>query len=112
MINSNLTQVKTYVGEDGKLHFVDSGGADTALNFSNTSGDGKWTITTSVSKSGSTNAYIWSTSGSASLNITITLSKGVLTVSGSLTGNFSATNSNGTAGGSLTQNAFTVKKIG
>lgn len=26
--------MKTYVGEDGKLHFVDSEGADTVLNFS------------------------------------------------------------------------------
>ena len=34
MLNSNVTNVKTYVGTDGKLHFVNSAGADTALNFS------------------------------------------------------------------------------
>ena len=34
MINSNAAKIKTYVGSDGKLHFIDSAGADTALNFS------------------------------------------------------------------------------
>lgn len=34
-LNSSLSKVKTYVGEDGKLHFIDSAGADTALPFSN-----------------------------------------------------------------------------
>ena len=34
MINSKVTQVKTYVGVDGLIHFTDSAGADTALNFS------------------------------------------------------------------------------
>lgn len=33
-INSNISGIRTYVGADGKLHFVDAGGADTALNFS------------------------------------------------------------------------------
>ena len=33
-INSNISGIRTYVGEDGKIHFVDAGGADTALNFS------------------------------------------------------------------------------
>lgn len=32
--NTNLAKVKTYVGTDGKLHFINSAGADTALNFS------------------------------------------------------------------------------
>ena len=32
--NQSLTNVRTYVGEDGKLHFVDSSGADTVLPFS------------------------------------------------------------------------------
>lgn len=31
---TNLAKVKTYVGTDGKLHFINSAGADTALNFS------------------------------------------------------------------------------
>ena len=29
-----MGKVKTYVGSDGKLHFTDASGADTALNFS------------------------------------------------------------------------------
>ena len=29
----SLTQIKTYVGKDGKLHFVDSTGADTVIPF-------------------------------------------------------------------------------
>lgn len=33
-INSNLSVISIYVGSDGKLHFVDAGGADTTLNFS------------------------------------------------------------------------------
>ena len=32
-INQSLTNINTYVGEDGKLHFVDSTGADTVLPF-------------------------------------------------------------------------------
>ena len=32
--NKNLFKIKTYVGSDGKLHFVDSEGADSVLNFS------------------------------------------------------------------------------
>ena len=34
MLNSNASKIKTYVGTDGKIHFVNSAGADTALNFS------------------------------------------------------------------------------
>ena len=33
-INSNMNKIKTYVGGDKKLHFIDGTGADTALNFS------------------------------------------------------------------------------
>lgn len=33
-INNDLSKVNTYVGSDGKLHFVNSAGADTVLNFS------------------------------------------------------------------------------
>ena len=33
-INSDLAKVKVYVGSDGKLHFVNSGGADSVLPFS------------------------------------------------------------------------------
>ena len=35
ILNDSLGQVKTYVGSDGKLHFVDASGADTVLPFSN-----------------------------------------------------------------------------
>ena len=35
-INSDLAKVKVYVGSDGKLHFVNSGGADSVLPFSRT----------------------------------------------------------------------------
>ena len=34
--NTNISKIKTYVGSDGKLHFVDSAGADSALNFNRT----------------------------------------------------------------------------
>lgn len=33
-LNSSLTKIDVNVGLDGKLHFVDATGADTALNFS------------------------------------------------------------------------------
>ena len=32
-LNSNLSQIQIYVGDDDKLHFIDKDGADTALNF-------------------------------------------------------------------------------
>lgn len=32
-VNRSLTQIKTYVGEDGKLHFINSAGADTVIPF-------------------------------------------------------------------------------
>ena len=31
--NTNISKIKTYVGSDGKLHFVDSEGADTIIPF-------------------------------------------------------------------------------
>ncbi len=31
--NDDTSNIKTYVGEDGLLHFIDKAGADTALNF-------------------------------------------------------------------------------
>ena len=33
VVNSNLSQIQIYVGDDDKLHFIDKDGADTALNF-------------------------------------------------------------------------------
>lgn len=32
-INQDFAQINIYVGDDGKLHFVDKDGADTVLNF-------------------------------------------------------------------------------
>ena len=32
-INNSISKIKVYVGSDGKLHFINSGGADTVLNF-------------------------------------------------------------------------------
>lgn len=32
-VNQSLTNINTYVGKDGKLHFVDSTGADTVIPF-------------------------------------------------------------------------------
>ena len=34
MLNSNGSKIKTYVGDDGAIHFTDWTGADTVLNFS------------------------------------------------------------------------------
>lgn len=34
-LNESLGQVRIYVGEDGKLHFVDASGADSVLPFNN-----------------------------------------------------------------------------
>lgn len=36
--NTNLARVNTYVGNDGKLHFTNSAGADSVLNFSSGGG--------------------------------------------------------------------------
>ena len=44
-INNSLKTVKTYVGEDGKLHFVDSEGADSVLPFSSAK-SGVFTVAT------------------------------------------------------------------
>lgn len=49
-----VRNIKTYVGSDSKLHFVDLTGADTALNFS--SGAGDTVINCSCNNSGPNNA--------------------------------------------------------
>ena len=33
VLNSNIGNISVYVGDDGKIHFKNSTGADTALNF-------------------------------------------------------------------------------
>ena len=47
MINSNGSNIKTYVGSDGKIHFKDWTGADTVLNF-NSGFSGKLFSTTFI----------------------------------------------------------------
>lgn len=37
-LSNNAGRIRTYVGSDGKLHFVNSAGADTVLNFSGNGG--------------------------------------------------------------------------
>lgn len=46
-LNNSLTKVKTYVGDDGKLHFIDSAGADSVLPFSTTGNYGSFTFDSS-----------------------------------------------------------------
>ncbi len=62
--------MKTYVGTDGKLHFVNSAGADTALNFSSGLSKAKYEIlfdgiSTQIGNWSSTNStsYTMSASG-------------------------------------------------
>ena len=80
MINSNVTKIKTYVGTDGKLHFVDSVGADTVLPFSNGGSTKTYTIT------GSGSAYHgWTDNclyfrGDTSISITLKVVDGVLSI--------------------------------
>ena len=57
MINSNGTNVKTYVGSDGLLHFTDWTGADSVLNFSSGVSEGTFSLTVSGSAS-RTNDYV------------------------------------------------------
>lgn len=38
LLNDSLGQVRTYVGSDGKLHFVDASGADSVLPFNKSTG--------------------------------------------------------------------------
>jgi len=52
-LNSSLDKVRTYVGTDGKIHFVNSAGADTVLNFNKGTSQG----TVSVTVSGSASTY-------------------------------------------------------
>lgn len=51
-----MVQIRTYVGTDGKLHFVNSGGADTVLPFS-PSGTKAITIMLLLGRSGNSTAY-------------------------------------------------------
>ena len=43
-LNSNIANVNIYVGEDSKLHFVDSEGADSVLPFSKTPSETAFSI--------------------------------------------------------------------
>lgn len=94
-LNESLQTVRTYVGSDGKLHFVDASGADSVLPFSSVKEiNGSFTLDT-----GTTTNLTFPTSGYSTLTVTtsnyasgtrqliITTSKGTTT----LTNNDTAT---------------------
>lgn len=66
-LNNNLSNINVYVGEDEKLHFVDSAGADTVIPFS--SGFSK--LSTIITK----NSWDWG-SQTRTINHTVTLPVG------------------------------------
>ena len=83
MINSNASKIKTYVGSDGKIHFVDSVGADTALNFSSKA---SCTLTLSITSSSYAHVgdnHIYADQGGAKLtgSIVITIADGAASIS-------------------------------
>ena len=45
LLNDETNNIKVYVSEDGKLHFVDTDGADTVLNFNSGVKELSFTIT-------------------------------------------------------------------
>ena len=53
-----LSNIKTYVGQDSKLHFTDATGADTALNFSNTTNIYNALVAKGITPSANTEAAI------------------------------------------------------
>lgn len=57
-IGAMLKNIKTYVGSDSKLHFTDATGADTALNFSNTTNIYNALVAKGVKPSANTEAAI------------------------------------------------------
>lgn len=66
-LNNDLTKVKVYVGSDKKLHFVNSAGADSVLNFSSTLVEqsfsknittGSYQIPKTITKNGVTYNYV------------------------------------------------------
>ena len=72
MLNSNVSNVKTYVGTDGKLHFTDSAGADTALNFKSASNIASRSFKLELSYG----SYLW-----VYLTATASISNGAITIS-------------------------------
>ena len=82
-----MTNVKTYVGSDGLLHFTDWSGADSVLNFSKGASQG----TMSLTLSGSASAKKSNVTGTASIsgttnflidfaNKTVSVSSGAYTI--------------------------------
>ncbi len=57
-LGAMLRNIKTYVGSDSKLHFTDATGADTALNFSNTTNIYNALVAKGVRPSANTEAAI------------------------------------------------------
>ncbi len=87
-----------YVGDDGKLHFVNKDGADSALNFSSSGGKMSFTMTISgsgSSSSGTRGGYITGyINVGKTYNITVDLDNETVTInsqSGSYTGGASYT---------------------
>ena len=78
-----MTKVKTYVGTDGKLHFVNSAGADTALNFSSKA---RCTLTLSITSSSYAHVgdnHIYADQGGAKLtgSIVVAIADGTASIS-------------------------------
>lgn len=97
-ISGDLTKVKVYVGSDGKLHFVNSGGADSVLPFSPFNG---CVITVSYTLSVTTRSGdpITSTSGA----FTITVSK-----NGAVSSNISEFHTGNSSGESYSKGHFYI----
>ena len=72
MINSNGTNVKTYVGSDGLLHFTDWTGSDSVINFSSASNIASRNFKLELSYG----SYLW-----VYLTATASISNGVITIS-------------------------------
>ena len=83
MLNSKVSKVKTYVGSDGKLHFVNSAGADTALNFSSKASCNLTISITSSSYAHVGDYHIYADQGGAKLtgSITISIANGAASIS-------------------------------
>lgn len=81
--NSNLNNIEVYVGNDGKLHFVDSGGADSVLPFNKAD---SWTlkITFKVNQNNWSDTYgKYVAEATAVGTFTIVNTKGALKISSS-----------------------------
>lgn len=118
-IGQMLTNIKTYVGSDSKLHFTDATGADSVLPF-NSGLTGNYLISSltntpgvNLGKSGSRD--VWR-SGSATLALRISItSSGITVLSGSSLSGATTAQWDGDPGGGGTKNystaSFRISKI-